>query len=679
MTIVLATPPFIAFFDDNGNPLSGGKIYTYSAGTTTPKPAYTDSTGNTQTANPIELDSAGRAVWFIDGSYKYIITDAAGTTIRTIDNVTSFSTIASASSPFFQTFSGTGAQTAFTLSTDLGSDSKNLMVFVDSVLQANVANGTFTTDTIWTKGAGWTIAAVVATAAGAISTAISQTALVTLVAGQAYAVTYTITRSAGGLIPSIGGQNGTERTASGTYREVIVAGSTQTIAWTGNGFTGTLDDVSVSVASSAGATIISPSDYTTGGTTLTFNTAPAIGTNNILVFSPSTLVGAASTSAAAASSSAASAAADAITASAAANAFPRWTYSTTTAMADPSTGNIRFNNATPASATAIAISASSANTGNPNYLNQILVWDDSTNTVRGVLSFIEFGSPQNFLTFNVTGTITNNTTWAQLTVTNVASGGSLSASDILLADFARAGDAGLGSFSASDITGQSSATLATGDSVVVSSLANAGALRKGTVQGILDLVSTRTVAQGGTGLTTLTANNVILGNGTSTPNFVAPSTSGNVLTSNGTTWQSTTPVSAPLSSYVSLTSTATYASLGASYVTVSSYSTSITPTSISQKVVVSGVLYVSSGSNAYIQLQILRGASVVWTGPAYVANSAGAYPIAFSFVDSPATTSSTTYSGQINCPSGTVTGYTNRDNGGTTATCTSHITLVLAT
>lgn len=53
-----------------------------------------------------------------------------------------------------------------------------------------------------------------------------------------------------------------------------------------------------------------------------------------------------------------------------------------------------------------------------------------------------------------------------------------------------------------------------------------------------------TVAQGGTSLATLTANNVLLGNGTSAPNFVAPSTSGNLLTSNGTTWQSTTP-SAP--------------------------------------------------------------------------------------------------------------------------------------
>ena len=52
------------------------------------------------------------------------------------------------------------------------------------------------------------------------------------------------------------------------------------------------------------------------------------------------------------------------------------------------------------------------------------------------------------------------------------------------------------------------------------------------------------VASGGTSLTTLTANNVILGNGTSAPSFVAPGSNGNVLTSNGSTWASTTPAGA---------------------------------------------------------------------------------------------------------------------------------------
>ena len=50
-----------------------------------------------------------------------------------------------------------------------------------------------------------------------------------------------------------------------------------------------------------------------------------------------------------------------------------------------------------------------------------------------------------------------------------------------------------------------------------------------------------TPAQGGTGLATLTANNVLIGNGTSNVAFVAPGTNGNVLTSNGTAWVSSTP------------------------------------------------------------------------------------------------------------------------------------------
>jgi hypothetical protein len=59
----------------------------------------------------------------------------------------------------------------------------------------------------------------------------------------------------------------------------------------------------------------------------------------------------------------------------------------------------------------------------------------------------------------------------------------------------------------------------------------------GTITGITDL----TVADGGTGRSTLTAENVLLGNGTSAVNFVAPGTNGNVLTSNGTTWTSAAP------------------------------------------------------------------------------------------------------------------------------------------
>jgi hypothetical protein len=57
------------------------------------------------------------------------------------------------------------------------------------------------------------------------------------------------------------------------------------------------------------------------------------------------------------------------------------------------------------------------------------------------------------------------------------------------------------------------------------------------------VTGTLPVANGGTGATTLTSNNVLLGNGTSAPQTVAPGASGNVLTSNGTTWASVAPSS----------------------------------------------------------------------------------------------------------------------------------------
>ena len=78
--------------------------------------------------------------------------------------------------------------------------------------------------------------------------------------------------------------------------------------------------------------------------------------------------------------------------------------------------------------------------------------------------------------------------------------------------------------------------------------------------GTVAVEDTVPVAKGGTGSTTLTANNVLLGNGTSALQAVAPSTSGNVLTSNGTTWQSTAPA---VSSVDSQTGAITLSSLTA--------------------------------------------------------------------------------------------------------------------
>jgi hypothetical protein len=79
---------FFQEFDDQGDPLAGGKLYSYEAGTSTPKTTYSDSDGATPNANPVVFDSYGRAnVWLGDGSYKFILKDADDNTIYTVDNI----------------------------------------------------------------------------------------------------------------------------------------------------------------------------------------------------------------------------------------------------------------------------------------------------------------------------------------------------------------------------------------------------------------------------------------------------------------------------------------------------------------------------------------------------------------------------------------------------------------
>jgi hypothetical protein len=79
------------FFDGAGAPLAGGKIFTYTAGTTTPEATYTSISGATAHTNPIVLDSEGRVpaeIWLTESvSYKFVLETAASVQIGTYDDL----------------------------------------------------------------------------------------------------------------------------------------------------------------------------------------------------------------------------------------------------------------------------------------------------------------------------------------------------------------------------------------------------------------------------------------------------------------------------------------------------------------------------------------------------------------------------------------------------------------
>lgn len=80
--------PILQFFDSNGIPLAGGKLFSYAAGTTTPQPTFTDATGSVQNPNPLILDSEGKCeVWMNNSGYKFTLQDYLGVPQWTVDQV----------------------------------------------------------------------------------------------------------------------------------------------------------------------------------------------------------------------------------------------------------------------------------------------------------------------------------------------------------------------------------------------------------------------------------------------------------------------------------------------------------------------------------------------------------------------------------------------------------------
>lgn len=130
------------FFDNSGNVLTGGKLYTYLAGTTTPAVTYTTASGSIAWSNPIILDAAGRVsgsgeIWLTDGiQYKFILRDSNDVLIATYDNINGINSnfVAFTNQQEIQT--ATAGQTVFNLATmQYQPGTNSLSVFVDGVNQ----------------------------------------------------------------------------------------------------------------------------------------------------------------------------------------------------------------------------------------------------------------------------------------------------------------------------------------------------------------------------------------------------------------------------------------------------------------------------------------------------------------------------------------------------------------
>ena len=129
------------FFTNTGAVLTGGKIYTYLAGTTTPAVTYTTIAGTTARTNPVVLDSAGRVpgsgeIWLTTVSYKFILKDSNDVLIATYDNISGINSLTA------QNYTGDGSTVGYAVSGNLVS------VYINGVYQNrntySFANGILT-------------------------------------------------------------------------------------------------------------------------------------------------------------------------------------------------------------------------------------------------------------------------------------------------------------------------------------------------------------------------------------------------------------------------------------------------------------------------------------------------------------------------------------------------------
>jgi hypothetical protein len=131
-----------------------------------------------------------------------------------------------------------------------------------------------------------------------------------------------------------------------------------------------------------------------------------------------------------------------------------FTFDNGTSDADPGSGEIRFNNGTYASATAIYIDDNDSN--GVDVSADLLTWDDSTSTIRGYLHIVDTDDPTTYARFKISGASTDASGYVKLAVTHLASNNTFTAGDILSVHFTMTGLKGdTGSTGSTGATGAS--------------------------------------------------------------------------------------------------------------------------------------------------------------------------------------------------------------------------------
>jgi len=151
----------------------------------------------------------------------------------------------------------------------------------------------------------------------------------------------------------------------------------------------------------------------------------------------------------------------------------RYAWDTDTAATDPTAGRVKVNNATPASATALYLSETTALAQNIAAL--INSFDDNGSTLnRGTLSIVSLSDPTHFIVYRVTGTIVDNGAWVTIPVTGISAGVGLALNEVAHITFARTGDTGAAGAGTGDMIGSNNLIECTDDATARLNIGAAG-------------------------------------------------------------------------------------------------------------------------------------------------------------------------------------------------------------